>query len=332
MLAAGAGLKALGAAARSAIGMAGVLLASVAAPAHAEVPYPSKPLRLIVSVPAGTSPDSVARVWGNGVARATGQPVVVENRPGASTIIAAQAVARSAADGHTLLWTVNNTFSINPFVYKKLPYQRDDFVPVTRILSLPYVLVTSAESPIRSLDDLVREARNRPGALTYASAGIGQGTHVALAKLLSQAGISMTHVPYKEYFMPDVIAQRVDVAFDASTTAIQQIKSGKLRALAVSSPRRMADLPDVPAIAERYPGFVGDSWYGIFAPRGTPEPALAALLAHSQRIVASPEFQAALVGTGMTPVNEPPQAFRKFLDEDARRWSEVVKANGITSD
>ena len=230
-----------------------VAVASVlgAGSAHAQsTAYPSRTVRLIVPTPAGTSPDVIARLWGERFAKATGQPVVVENKLGASTIIAAQAVATAPADGYTLLYTVNNTFSINPWVFKKLPYKAEDFVPVTRILSVPYVLVTSAESKIRTLTDLIREAKAKPGSMSYASGGIAGGLHVVMARLLNEAGVSMTHVPYKDYFMPDVIAQRVDVAFDASTGALAQIKGGKVRALAVASARRIEALPEVPAIAE----------------------------------------------------------------------------------
>ncbi|MDM0033547.1 tripartite tricarboxylate transporter substrate binding protein [Variovorax sp. J22P271] len=317
---------------RTAIGMAGLWMAAATGGALAQAPYPARPVKLIVPFPAGTSPDVIARLWGDAFARATGQPVVVENRSGASTIIAAQAAANAPADGYTLLWTVNNTFSINPYVYKKLPYTAEDFVPVTRILSVPYVMVISNESKIRSLQDLVREAKARPDAMTYASAGIGQGTHVAMARWLNQAGIAMTHVPYKDYFLPDVIAQRVDIALDASTGAIPQVKAGKVRALGVTSPQRIEALPDVPAIAELFPGFVGDSWHGIFAPRGTPPQVLAALLAQSQRIVSGAEFRAKLQGYGLTPVGEPPEAFQRFLDEDARAWAKVVKDNRIAAE
>lgn len=317
---------------RLVLGMASALLAACACGVQAQAAYPAKPVRLVVPFPAGTSPDVIARLWGNAFTQSTGQPVVVDNRPGASTIIAAQAVANAPADGYTLLWTVNNTFSINPFVYKKLPYKAEDFVPITRVLSVPYVLVTSAQSKYLTLQDLMREAKARPDALSYASAGIAQGTHVALARLLNQAGVSMTHVPYNDQFVPDVIAQRIDVAFDASTGAIPQVKAGKVRALGVSSPQRIAALPDVPAIAEIYPGFVGDSWHGIFAPKGTPEPVLATLLAQSQRIVASPEFRATLQGYGLTPVGEAPEAFRRFLEADARAWAQVVKTNDIKTD
>jgi tripartite-type tricarboxylate transporter receptor subunit TctC len=317
---------------RTAIGMAGVWMAAATGAVRAQAPYPARPVKLIVPFPAGTSPDVIARLWGDEFTRATGQPVVVENRSGASTIIAAQAAANAPADGYTLLWTVNNTFSINPYVYKKLPYKAEDFVPVTRILSVPYVLVISNESKLRSLQDLVREAKARPDAMTYASAGIGQGTHVAMARWLNQAGLSMTHVPYKDYFLPDVIAQRVDVALDASTGAIPQVKAGKVRALGVTSPQRIEALPDVPAIAELFPGFVGDSWHGIFAPRGTPPQVLANLLAQSQRIVSGAEFRAKLQGYGLTPVGEPPEAFQRFLDEDARAWAKVVKDNRIAAE
>jgi tripartite-type tricarboxylate transporter receptor subunit TctC len=317
---------------RTAIGMAGVWMAAATGAVRAQAPYPARPVKLIVPFPAGTSPDVIARLWGDEFTRATGQPVVVENRSGASTIIAAQAAANAPADGYTLLWTVNNTFSINPYVYKKLPYKAEDFVPVTRILSVPYVMVISNESKLRSLQDLVREAKARPDAMTYASAGIGQGTHVAMARWLNQAGLSMTHVPYKDYFLPDVIAQRVDVALDASTGAIPQVKAGKVRALGVTSPQRIEALPDVPAIAELFPGFMGDSWHGIFAPRGTPPQVLANLLAQSQRIVSGAEFRAKLQGYGLTPVGEPPEAFQRFLDEDARAWAKVVKDNRIAAE
>lgn len=238
--------------------------------ALAQDAYPAKPIKLVVPFPAGVSPDVIARLWAEHASRLSGQPVVVDNRPGASTIIGAQAVASAPADGYTLLWTVNNTFSINPHIYKDLPYTSADFVPITRILSVPYVLVTSAQSKYHSLEDLVKDAKARPNELTYGSGGIGQGTHVALARWLHQAGLRMTHVPYKGPFLPDVIAQHIDVALDASTGAIPQVKAGKARALGVTSAQRLPALPDVPAISEQYPGFAGDSWQGIFAPQGTP--------------------------------------------------------------
>ncbi len=294
--------------------------------------YPSRPVRLIVPAPAGTSPDVMARAWGEAFARATGQPVVVENKPGASTMIAAQAVAGAPADGYTLLYTFNNTFSINPWVFRKMPYKADDFTPISRILSVPYVLLVSSDSRIRSLQQLVAEARAHPGTLNYASAGIASGFHVVMERLLNAAGVKMTHVPYKDSFLTDLMGQRVDVAFDASTGAIAQVRAGKLRALAVSSARRIEALPEVPAIAETYPGFVGDSSHGLFAPRGTPAAVVAALEAQTQRIVAAAEFQASLREVSLTPVGSSAEQFRQFLAADAQAWGQVVRDNGIRLD
>ncbi|URI07006.1 tripartite tricarboxylate transporter substrate binding protein [Aquincola tertiaricarbonis] len=294
--------------------------------------YPARPVRLVVPAPSGTSPDVMARAWGDAFSRATSQPVLVDNKPGASTMIAAQAVAGAPADGYNLLYTFNNTFSINPWVFKKMPYKADDFAPVSRLLSVPYVLLVSSESRIRSLQDLVAEARSHPGTMNYASAGIGSGFHVVMARLLNAAGVRMTHVPYKDYFLTDLMAQRIDVAFDASTSAIPQVRAGKLRALAVSSARRIDALPEVPAITETYPGFVGDSWHGLFAPRGTPAAVLAALEAQSQRIVAAPEFQARLREVSLTPVGSSAEQFRQFLAADAQAWGKVVRDNDIRLD
>ena len=289
-------------------------------------------MRLVVPFPAGFSPDVVARLWGERFAKSTGQAVVVENRPGAGTIIGAQAVAAAPADGYALLWTVNNTFSINPFIYRSLPYRAEDFVPITRILSVPFVLMVSAESSIHSLGDMVRAGRARPGAMNYASSGIGTSTHVIMARLLNTAGIAMTHVPYKESYLPDVIEQRVAVAFEPSTTGIGHLRGGEVRALAVSSSSRLEVLKDVPAIAETFPGFVGESWQGIFAPKGTPGEVVATIAEHSERIVKEQEFRTTLTDYGLVPIGGTSAAFQQFLVEDARAWAQVVKANNITVD
>lgn len=314
----------------SALAGASTLAASPALQAQAR--YPSRPVKLVVPFPAGTSPDVIARLWGERFAKLTGQPVVVENKPGAGTIIAAQAMAGAAPDGHSLFWTVNNTFSINPFIYKKLPYSLDDFVPVTRVLSVPFVLLVSAESKIRSLADLVAAAKAAPGKLTYASAGVGTSLHVVMARLLNAAGVQMTHVPYKDYYVSDVIAQRIDAAFDASTTAIAQIKGGKVRALGISSATRVEALKDVAPIADTYPGFVGESWHGVFAPKGTPDDIVATISAHAQTIVGEADFRQTLHGYGLVPVAGNPASFRQFLADDAKAWSQVIRNNQISLD
>ncbi|HSV78364.1 MAG TPA: tripartite tricarboxylate transporter substrate binding protein [Ramlibacter sp.] len=305
---------------------------ALALQARAEPGYPVKAIRVVVPFGAGSSPDVIARFWGDRVSKLAGQPVVIDNKPGASTIIGGQTVASAAGDGYTLLYTVNNTTSINPFIYKHLPYRPEDFVPVTRIVSVPYVLVVPASSPYRSLADLIAAARAKPGALNYASYGVGQGTHVAMARLLNTAKVSMTHVPYKDATVPDLLAGRVTVSFEPSTTAIPLLQAGKLRALAVSGATRVDALPQIPAVAETYPGYVGDSWHGILAPAATPASVVDLVAGWSSRVVASSEFQAKVREYGLVPANEPPAEFKRFLRKDAENWAKVVRDNNIQAE
>lgn len=300
--------------------------------APAQAKYPARPTRVVVPFSAGSPPDAIARLWSDEIQKATGQPMVVDNRVGASTIIGTQSVAAAPADGYTVLYTVNNTFSINPHVYRKLPYQPEDFVPVSRILSVPYVLVVSAESNIRSVQDLIREARSRPGAMTYASTGIGGGNHVAMARLLNVAGVSMVHVPYNSSPLPDLFAGRIDVFFDASTTAVPLIAAGKSRALAVSSAQRIEALPDVPTVAESFPGFVGDSWHGVFVRRGTAESIVSTLSSLSQGVIDMPAFRTSLRSRGLTPAGGSRSEFQQFLVADSAAWQKVVADNQISLD
>lgn len=299
----------------------------LAAPAQGA--FPSKPIRIIVPFGAGSSPDVIARLLGEPLSKGLGQPVVVENKPGASSIIGAQTVAAAPGDGHTLLYTVNNTTSINPYVYKSLPYKADDFVPVVRVLSVPYVLVASAQSPYKTLPDLMAAAKAGPGKLNYASYGIGQGTHVAMARLLNAAGATMVHVPYKDSPVPDLMAGLVSVLFEPTTTAIPYIKADKLRALAVSGPKRVDALPDVPAVNETFSGFVGDSWHGLLAPKGTPAEVVTKINGLAQKIIATDDFQRRLKDLGLTPVGGTPADFQKFMAEDAKAWAKVVRDNDI---
>ncbi len=312
----------------------GVVFGAVLLPmaAWAQSGYPSKVIKVVVPFPAGSSPDVIARLWGDKLAKATSQPVVIDNRPGASTIIGAQAVATAPADGYTLLYTVNNTTSINPYIYKTLPYKPQDFVPVVRVLSVPYVLVVSANSPIKTLPEFVNAAKSRPGKMNYASYGIGQGTHVAMAWFNNAAGIQMTHVPYKDGGITDIISGQIDASFEPSTTAIPQIKGGKLRALAVTGPTRVDALPEVPAIAETVRGFTGDSWHGLLAPKGTPPEVVGKLVDLSREIIGSEDFRRKLRDLGLTPVGGTQDDFSKFLAADTQSWGKVVKDNDIKAD
>lgn len=319
---------------RGAVGLLLAALAMAVVPsfALAQGSYPQRVIRVIVPAPPGSSPDVVARHWAERMTKLTGKVVVVENKTGATTIVAAQAVAAAPPDGYTLLWTFNNTFSINPFVFRKLPYSAADFVPVSQVLAVPFVLLTSAQAPWQTLPELLQEARAKPDTLTYGSAGVGSAFHVVMARLLNAGGASMVHVPYKDAFIPDLMARRIDVSFDASTVAIAQVRGGRLRALAVTSPKRLEQLPDVPTIAETFPGFVADSWQGLFAPAGTPSDVVGAIAALSNQIVETPEFRAQLREYGLVPVGSSPAAFKQFLVEDARGWERAVRDNRISLD
>lgn len=300
--------------------------------AYAQSEFPSKAIRVIVPFPAGSSPDVIARLWGERLSRSLGKPVVIDNRPGAATIIGAQAAANAPADGHTLLYTVGSTTSINPYVYAKLPYKADDFIGISRTTTVPYVLVVSAQSRIRTVEDLLSEAKRRNGEMNYASYGVGQTTQVLMARFLNATGVQMTHVPYKDGGINDLIADIVNVSFEPSTTAIPQIQGGKLRGLAVTSGQRLPALPDVPALNESIPRFVADSWQGILAPKSTPLDVVQKLSAASQDILSSEAFRTRARDLGLVPVRETPLEFQQFMAEDAKLWSRVVLDNKIRAD
>ncbi|MBH1962924.1 MAG: tripartite tricarboxylate transporter substrate binding protein [Comamonadaceae bacterium] len=315
---------------RSAFAMVAGL--AIAGASWAQGAFPDRPIRVVVPFGAGSSPDVISRLWGEQLSKAVGQPVIIDNKPGAATIIGTQAVLAAPADGYTLLYTVSNTTSINPYIYKNLPYKAEDLMPVSRILSVPLVLVVSANSPIKSVQQLVQAGKDKPGKMNYASYGIGISTHVAMARFLSSAGISMTHVPYKDGGLIDVMNGNVDVSFEPSTTAMGQLKAGKLRALGVSSLKSVAALPGVPPIADVYPGFVGDSWHGILAAKGTPAPVINKIAGISQQIIDSEEFRKRLTDLGLVPAGGSIREFQAFMAEDAKAWSKVVKDYDIKAE
>lgn len=305
--------------------------AAVAGPAWSQGSFPNKPIRVVVPFGSGSSPDVIIRLWAERMTRATGQPVVVDNRPGGATIIGTQAVATAAPDGYTLLYAVNS-FSINPFIFRTVPYKSTDFVPVIRVLSVPYVIVVAANSPIRSLAELVEAARRDPGKLNYASYGVGNGTHVAMAWLLNATGASMTHIPYRENPAMGVMSGEVTSLMEPSTTAIPLVQANKVRALAVTGSKRLEALPAAPTVAETIPGFQGDSWHGLLAPRGTPPEVVQRLSSLSEAIIASEEFRRKLLELGLVPAGGSPAEFAQFLAQDSRNWEKVVRENRISAD
>lgn len=311
----------------------GAMAAAVMAPAGwAQGAYPDKPIRVVVPFAAGISPDVIARLWGERLSKLAGQPVIIDNKPGAASIIGTQAVLSAPADGYTFLYTVANTVSINPYIYRNLPYKVEDLRPVSHILSVPLVMVVSAKSPFNSMQDLVAAAKARPGHLNYATYGTGTSMHVAMGRFMTAAGIKMTHVPYKDSPLNDIISGTVDVLFEPSTTALGHIKAGKLRALGLTSTRPVAAIPGVAPIGDRYPSFIGDSWHGLFAKAGTPALIIERMNALSQQVLNDEEFRKRLNDLGLIPVGGSVQTFGKFLSEDSTAWATVVKDYDIKAD
>lgn len=293
--------------------------------------YPNTNLKIVVPFPAGTAPDVLARVLGEHLQRSWGKPVVVDNRPGAAGIIGADHAAKSAPDGHTLFMAVNSIVSINPHVYRKLPYDsRRDFTPVTQLTWAPYALVTAPGFEARTIDELVSLAKTRPDAINYATPGVGSGPHVIMALFSTMAGIRLHHVPFKTTGLTEIMGGQVEVSFEPIATAVPMIQTGKVRALAVSSPRRLAALPELPAIAERYAGFNGDGWHGIMVPAQTPPEAVETLHLELTRILRLPDVVQRFEDLGLTVVGNTPTEFAAMLEQDYTTWGKVVRNAGIS--
>jgi tripartite-type tricarboxylate transporter receptor subunit TctC len=306
--------------------------------AHASLPafaqgggkWPDKPIKLIVPFAAGVSPDVVSRIIAEPLGRALGQPVVIDNRAGAAGIIGAEAAARSPGDGYTLFMTVNSIMGINPSVYAKLPYDPlKDFVPVTQVARVPYVLITGNNQPDKSLKDLLAHAKAKPGAVEYGSLGVGSGPHLVMEMMNNMAGVRMVHIPYKGSPLTDVIAGQVPLAFEPATTAIPLVKTGKVRALAVTSAKRSSALPDVPAVAELLPGYEGDGWQGFYMPAGTPKEIVQRMNTEIAKILKQPDVQQKLAELGLQPVGSTIDEFALVSRKELEKWGKLAKANNL---
>lgn len=297
--------------------------------------YPVRPIRLIVPQSAGGSTDLVARPLARQLSEALGQPVVVENRPGAGSVIGTDLVSKAAPDGYTLL-AVAASFTISPSLYKQLPFDPvRDFAPVTLLSAFPNVLVVKASLPVHSVRELIALARSRPGQLNYGSSGIGTGTHLSMELFKHLAGIEMVHVAYKggAPAVNALLAGEVQVNLATISTALPQIRAGKLRALAVTSRERSAAMPEVPTIAESgVPGFDYSSWIGLLAPAKTPQSVIARLGAEAAKAIRTPEIKAILALEGAEPVGDSPGEFAAIIQTEIARWKKLVEATGIQAD
>lgn len=297
--------------------------------AHADPNFPNRPIRLIVPFTAGSPPDVMGRYVGERLAKKLGQPVVVDNKPGASTSIGTQAFTSSAPDGYSWLYTVSATYLINPSVYPKLPYKVTDLQPVLRTLAIPLVIVVNAASPFKDINELIQATKAKPGVYTYASYGVGQANHVVMAHFANSVGMKINHVPYKDGGLNDLVGGYVDMSCSTVLEALPYIRAGRLRALAVSSRTRLDVLPSTPSMSDLLPGFDGDSWQALFALKGTPQPIFDMVSKATMEILDSEEYRKYLLERGLVPVKGTPSSFAEFLTTDSTRWSKIIKDNNI---
>jgi tripartite-type tricarboxylate transporter receptor subunit TctC len=298
--------------------------------------YPSRPIRIIVTYPPGGGVDLAARVIGQKLTDAFGQQVIVDNRGGGGGNIAMEMGARAQPDGYTLTMSAAGPTAINVSLYSKVPFDPvKDYAPVARVASTVYALIVHPSVEAKSVKELIALAKTRPGKLTFASAGIGAPPHLAGELLKTMAGIDIVHVPYKGTgpAIADLVGGQVTMMFSDALAAVPQIKAGKLRGLAVSSPRRFAFAPDLPTVAEAgVPGFSAVGWTGLLAPAGTPRAVVQKLNAEIVRVLPLPEVKEKLAGDGSEFGKNTPEEFSKFIKEEIAKWGKVIKASGARAD
>ncbi|PLP99194.1 Bug family tripartite tricarboxylate transporter substrate binding protein [Cupriavidus pauculus] len=305
---------------------------TLAAPARAD-DYPAKPVRVVVAFTAGGTTDMLARSVSQQLAQRFKQSFVVDNRPGAGGNIGTEFVVRSPADGYTMLVNSVGPISINQTLYKKLNYDPlTDLVPVVQIADVPNVLVVHPSLPVKSFEEFVAYAKANPGKLNYSSTGVGTSSHLSGFMLTERIGTQATHIPYKGAdALNDLLSGRVQFMFATIPSVMPHIQAGKLRALAVSSAKRSRSLPDLPTVAEKgFPGFEAGSWFGFFAPKGTPQDVITKV---NQAVnEALPSLQAQMIREGADPVGGSPKQFGDFTRKEYVKWKAVVKASGATVD
>jgi len=297
----------------------------------AQAAYPNKPIKIIVPFPAGISPDVVARLIGDKLSQALGQPVVIDNKPGAGAMIGAEIAATQPADGYNLLFAVKSVMAIAPNVYPNAKYNpMKDFKGVAQILLVPHILTATPNAPYNNLKELVEYAKKNPGKIDYASLGVGSQPHVAMEAWAARMGIKLNHVPYKTNPSPDLMSGVVSLSVEASTTAIPLIKGNKIKAIAISGAERIAQLPDLPTFTEFSAtldpnGVIGNSWHGIFTPAGTPDAIVQRLSNEIVKIVKMPDVQARLKDLGLTPTGMPGSTLTADVVTDYAFWGKLVR-------
>ncbi|MPS27401.1 tripartite tricarboxylate transporter substrate binding protein [Pigmentiphaga sp.] len=308
------------------------LLATVGAPALAA--YPERPVRIIIGFPPGGAIDTIARLMGPPLAERLGQPVVIENKPGAGGVVATQGVARAEADGYTVLMGTMGNLSITPVLTKDLSYDMEkDFAPVTVVASSGFVLYVNPALPARTVGELIAYAKANPGKVNFSSSGNGGLPHMAGELFNAATGLKLTHVPYKGSTpaINDVIAGQVQMTFEATAIGLPFVEAGRLRALATTGDRRLAVFPDAPAVAETLPGFSVTNWFGMVVPARTPQDRIDRLQKEIAVVLARPEIKERLDALGVAVVASPPEAAGRFMREERSRWAKVIRDANITA-
>ena len=310
-------------------------LTAVATFAHAQT-YPTKPVRIVVPYPAGGSVDNIVRALTQRLGRTWGPQIVIENKPGGGTQIGAEAVAKSAPDGHTLFATGMETFAISPFMYAKLSYDFKDFTPVSGLGFSNQLLVVPAASALKTLGEMIALAKAKPGDLQYGTIGLGGSSHINMVLFESMAGVTLTPVHYRggAPLVTDLLGGHVPMSFLSAQLVDQGIKAGRLRAIAVGSKQRLPQYPDVPTVDESgVPGFEAVSWFGLWAPSATPRDLVSRINADVQKVFADPEFREKFLGPSLLgPITGSPDDFAAFIRAEAVKWSKVIKDANIKVD
>jgi tripartite-type tricarboxylate transporter receptor subunit TctC len=298
--------------------------------------YPSKPIRFVVPYPPGGPLDTIARLLGQKVSESVKQPVIVDNKPGAGGNIGADFVAKAPADGYTILMGAVATHAINPTLYAKIPYDPvRDFSPVTQVASTPNVLVVNPSVPASNVGEFIAHAKANPGKLNFGSGSTGSAGHLAGELFKSMAGVEMTHIPYKGAApaMQDLIGGQIHLMFDNMASSLTQVRAGRVKALAVTTAKRSSLAPELPTVAESgLAGFDISTWFGIFAPAGTPREAIARLHAEFTRALAAPDVREKMINLGAEPVGNTPAEFATYIRAEAEKYARVIKASGARAD
>lgn len=308
-----------------------VLLAATSLAVHAQS-WPAKPVRMIVPYAAGGTTDVLARIMSERLGQALGQPFVLEYRPGAGGTIGAEAAARSAPDGYTIVMGAPGSHSTAASLYAKLGFDPvKDFAPIVHVANVPNSVVVHPSMPVKSVPELIAYAKSKPGEVAFGSAGTGATTHLTGELFALETGAKLTHVPYKgsSQAMVDLLGGQIPMMFENLPGAAPQVRAGKLRLLAVTSAKRSPAFPDTPAVSETIPGFEVVAWFALFAPAGTPAAIVQRMNAESDRILHQAEVREKIAQAGSDPIGGTPEAFAKFLADDIAKWRRVIPAAGI---